>query len=451
MADIKTAILQVNQTLKDLIEERTQKLLAEVDDNIKSVNSSKLRFTYDQDLLEQCSTFGKVHHVTQPLSPSRTHVTSNHIHHAIVDQVSYIDIHLINEDGNKCLDVTPWEIKVTLMNINEEVNCIGEMVKIHEGVVTYKYAPTEPGEHRLHVTINDRNANGSPFNVTVEMPLYLKCINTHTLDGFYKPGGVVVGDSGEVIIVDSKGYKTVHVYNSQLELMMSFGDWGGGHGQCYDTIGVALDLKGNFLFVDGGNHRIHKYDRTGRHVKTIGEKGNGPLQFLRPTGIGVNRAGYVYVCDRSNDRIQILKPDLTFDKFFGDRDQMSGNLHYPWDVAFDSQGLVYVTDPGNRCIKKYTENGGFIMKMGPETTGKKEDELKCVEMLCIDQYDYIYATDRDANRVVVFDTSGRYHLYFGSYGSDNCQFYQPRGIAKDPFSGALYVSEVGNKRVQKIG
>lgn len=450
-ADIQSTILEVSKRLKDLIDERTQVLLAEAAENAKST-AGEIRFSYDEELTEHCRKFGRINRVDgSPVSPSKTHVTGSQIHKSTVDQVSYIYLHLRREDGKECFSIDRKSVKVKLTNINDEVECTAELVKMEGCVMTYKYTPIEPGEHQLHVTIDGSHVNGSPIRVDVAMPLHLKCITTHTLTGYYKPGGVAVGMAGEVAIVDGSGYNTVHVYNRQLELMMSFGKWGGGKGECYGAVGVAFDLKGNFLIVDGDNHRVHKFDRQGKFLQTVGEKGKGQLQFLRPTGIGVNKAGLVYVCDRGNDRVQILKPDLTFDKFFGMSGQMPGNLHYPWDVAFDSEGLVYITDPGNRCIKKFTSNGEFRMKIGPNTTGEAKDELQCVEMLCIDEYDYIYVTDRDANKVVVFDTNGEYHLSIGNYGYSEGQFYQPRGIAKDSTTGALYVSEVGNKRVQKLG
>jgi tripartite motif-containing protein 71 len=448
----KSTILDLSQQLKDSINARTQQLLNEVDD-ITCQSTGDCVFTFDKNLLDQCKNFGHVYLAsTCSPSPSNSHVLGNGVSQATVDQFSYIDIHLLDENGEECRhdDVDCVAISVKLMTINKETDCVGQQVKRDQNIIQYKYTPSKPGDYNLHITLNNMHIKDSPFAVTVGMPLRLRCIQTGMIDGYYKPGGIAVGPNGEIAVADSRGWKTVKIYNSQLELMLEFGDWGGGEGQCYETIGVTFDLQGNILVVDGGNHRIHKFDRSGRHLRTIGEKGSQIMQFLRPTGIGVNKAGFIYVCDRTNNRVQVFKPTLVFDSVFGGYGDEPGNLYNPWGVAFDSQGNVYISDVGHYCIKKFTPYGKFLKAIGPSTTGKPEDELKYIEMICIDEYDYIYVTERQLNKVIVFDTDGNYHTSFGGYGYGKGQFYLPRGIAKDIRSGTLYVSEVGNKRIQKF-
>ena len=49
-----------------------------------------------------------------------------------------------------------------------------------------------------------------------------------------------------------------------------------------------------------------------------------------------------------------------------------------------------------------------------------------------------------------FSTAGAYLAQFGSSGSGNGQFHGLGGIASDPTTGNLYVSDLGNNRVQEF-
>ena len=450
---IKEAIEKARVQLVSAIEKRTEELLALVNEG----NGTNRIFIFEEKLLESCKTFGTIIEENLLPQPSRCHVTGD-LQEATVDEASHATVHLLRGrlGESKDCEVKNLPVDMKLINIHGEVESEGERVRRRgddedSNQVSFRYIPREAGQHQLHINILGEPVRGSPFNnIDIKTPLKLKFLHDSTLSSFYKPGGVAIGPCGELAVIDTGGYDTIHVYNSQLEKVMSTGKWGSGNGQCYGPIGVTFDLTGNLLVVDGDNHRINKYDREGKHVMSVGQKGTNELEFLRPTGIGVSKAGYVYVCDRANHRVQILKPNLTFDSFFGGYGKETGYLHYPWDVAFDSEGMVYVTVPGQHSIKKFSPNGIYHSTVvSPSTQGFKDGEPMCLEMLCIDEYDYIYVTDRDAHCVFVFDTEGKYHARVGNCGSANGQFYNPRGVAKG--KGYLYVSEVGNKRLQRFG
>lgn len=65
----------------------------------------------------------------------------------------------------------------------------------------------------------------------------------------------------------------------------------------------------------------------------------------------------------------------------------------------------------------------------------------------MDQQDQYFITDRDNNRVQVFDQYGAYMNSFGTRGNKNGQFLGPEGIAIDQ-SGIVFVSDSENHRVQ---
>lgn len=429
--------------LRALIQEREDDLLSQLE-NKSSGSAANAKFTVDSSVEVTCATFGSLHFKSP--STSRSHVAGKGVQKAVVDEASYIEIHLIDDDGGVYHE-EDVAVRVELYNASERLECRGERVSEAGGVHRYRYVPLEPGCHQLRVTLSREPIRGSPYRVDVRMPVRTRFVPTTVLTDYYRPAGLACGPHGELAVVDNNGYDTLLLYNSQLECMIKCASRGSSGQQCYQPIGVAFDSEGSVLMVDGGNHRIQKFDRQGDHVKTVGSYGKEPLQFVRPTGIGVSRAGLVYVCDRTNHRVQILNHNLSFKKEFGGYGDAPGNLYNPWDVAFDSQGFVYIVDAGHRCIKKFTPNGEFRNEIGRDS--KDDLILKCPLMLCFDEYDHLYVTDSEAHAVVVFDCYGDYCFSFGEYGKGKGQLIEPRGIAYSK-DGALYVSDVGNKRIVKF-
>ena len=435
MMNLTKEIEESSEKLINAIRSRKNELISEV--NETPSDQKNLLFKVDDALETMCRSFGYLYKSSVCLS--NCNVYGQGLQRAVVDEANYIEIHLNDENGKSCDDSVP--VSVYLVQDNTEVKTVAERIKCNCNIWTYRYFPLEPGPHKLHINIQDQPIQGSPYNLVATMPLRMRCIPKIVQKGFYKLGGLAIGQQGELAVVDSRGYQTIHLYNSNLDLVMSFADYGSGAGQCYYPYGITFDLAGNIIVADGSNNRIHKFDRCGKLIKTVGERGHGPLQFSRPTGIAINRQGHVYVCDRDNNRIQILKPDLTYDRSFGEYGNDPGNLSSPWDVAFDTQHNMYIVDAGHRCIKKFAPYGEFLEQIGPAMTDS--EELKSPQMLCIDEYDYIFVTDFKRHQVIVFDTHGKYHTLFGENGSCKGQFNQPRGIAKAQ-DGTIFVADTGN-------
>ena len=434
-------VLMNLKKMKEAIEKRTEYLLKKASAETESGYSTI--FDFDESVLDACMKFGRV--CRTRARPDNCFATGRGLSEATVDEAAYLDIHLCCSDGSSCSDDTP--VAVTLKHASTGVmNCTGNFVRKAGGALTYKYYPQRPGMHALHVTVMRGEIPGSPFSVSVAMPLKLRFLPRDTLLNFRRPYGLALGPSGQLVMIDNDGYSTVHIYDASLDLVASFGKWGSGEGQCWNPVGVAFTNEGHLVVVDCGNCRVHKFDQAGNLLQTVGEKGSGPLQFLRPTGVGVNRVGHVYVADRSNDRVQILSSDLTSISSFGNfRDKSGGDLVNPWDIGFDSEGYVYVVDAGHTCVKKFTSNGEFRQKIGG--ADPEEGELKCPQMIAIDGNDYIYVTDRWSNKIAVFDTEGKYYFSYGQYGVDVGQFNEPIGIAVSS-DGKLFVSEAKNRRIQ---
>ena len=102
----------------------------------------------------------------------------------------------------------------------------------------------------------------------------------------------------------------------------SFGQEGSAPGKFNTACGVAVDMAGNILVVDGYNHRIQLFTAERNVIMGIvGSRGGGSGQVTYPVGIGISPSGKVYIVDCHNHRVQILNPDLTFSSKFWQQGQ----------------------------------------------------------------------------------------------------------------------------------
>lgn len=70
----------------------------------------------------------------------------------------------------------------------------------------------------------------------------------------------------------------------------------------------AFGPRGVYL-LDGGNHEVRVFDRTGAHVMTLGGEGEGPGEFQYPTHLVVGLDSSVFVWDRSLHRLTTFGHD----------------------------------------------------------------------------------------------------------------------------------------------
>ena len=52
---------------------------------------------------------------------------------------------------------------------------------------------------------------------------------------------------------------------------------------------VGVGENGHIYVVDGGNHQVAVFDKTGQRVNTLGERGEENGQFESPVGLGIGR------------------------------------------------------------------------------------------------------------------------------------------------------------------
>ena len=185
------------------------------------------------------------------------------------------------------------------------------------------------------------------------------------------------------------------------------------------------------------------------------------------TAAAVDSSGFLYVTDTNNKRITKFQFATTcpsgtsqvvagvcFVTKWGSNGNSNGKFNGPHGIAVDSGFNVYVVDYINNNVQKFTNTGGFLLKWG--SSGSGNGQFNSPHGVSVDSEGSVFVTDRGNNRVQKFGNTGGFLTKFGSACTTQpCpkdgQFNGPDGIGVGPGSGSsgkVYVTDVGNNRVQ---
>jgi DNA-binding beta-propeller fold protein YncE len=138
-----------------------------------------------------------------------------------------------------------------------------------------------------------------------------------------------------------------------------------GKGMFGNPHGLRCDKEGNIWITDNGDHQVMKFDKQGKLLLTLGKKGvagTTPDTFNRPTDIAFTPDGrYFYVSDGyGNSRVVKFTMDGKYVLDWGRKGTGPSEFHTVHSVAVDSGGLVYVSDRENNRIQIFDPNGKFL-------------------------------------------------------------------------------------------
>lgn len=265
-----------------------------------------------------------------------------------------------------------------------------------------------------------------------------------------QPRNVAIGPDGFLYVVDSGNHR-VQVFDSAGNYVRQWGEFGGDPGQFNEPWGIAVDDETVFV-ADTWNHRLQKFTHEGDLVGVIGQSGSpadgqlGGGLFFGPRDVLILPDGNLLVTDTGNHRLQIFDPEGNFKQSLGSQGTLPGQYYEPVGIAAGRDGSIYVVDTWN----------GRIQKLGPDYMPASEwtvdawygESINNKPYLAISPDDYVYVTDPEGYRVLIFDGDGNYVGRFGQFSNDVDGFALPNGIMADG-NGDIFVADAGNNRILK--
>lgn len=198
---------------------------------------------------------------------------------------------------------------------------------------------------------------------------------------FGRVSAVAVDKQGEVYVFH-RGEKAdpIIVFDAKGKYLRS---WGRENGKSIfgNEHGMRIDPDGNLWVTDNGDHQVIKFTRDGKRLLTLGVKG---------------KAG---------------TDDKTFNR--------------PTDIAFAPNGDFYVSDGyGNSRFIRFSKDGKFLNAWGKK--GKGPVEFNTVHSIAIDSRSRVYVSDRENNRIQIFDADGKLLKIWDHLGATQNIFITPK-------------------------
>lgn len=210
--------------------------------------------------------------------------------------------------------------------------------------------------------------------------------------------------------------------------------------------GIEGDSRGRIYISHRGPHPVLCFDRAGVF---LGEPGievieasvfydfsqTPPIAFGRRPwmhGLHVDPWDNLWITDVGRHLVMKFSPEWKLLMVLGTPDKSGETralLNQPTDALATPSGDIFVADGyGNSRIVKFSERGDFLCTWG--TRGTSDGQFHTPHVLAFDRKERLYVSDRENDRIQVFDPNGRllavwpgYHSINGvSLAPDDCLF-----------------------------
>ena len=260
---------------------------------------------------------------------------------------------------------------------------------------------------------------------------------------FNAPKGIAIGPDGSVYVADGGNHR-IQRFDATGKLILAWGSRGQGDGQFNEPWGIAVDKRGVVYVADTWNHRVQVFDSLGRFLAKWG----GPGQLFGPRSIAFTPDDQVLVADTGNHRVVVFDRDGNQVGHFGGRGGVEGFFAEPVGIAVDAFGHVYVADTWNRRIQKL--DLAFRPLAQWPIAGWESESILNKPYLAVDAEGNVYASDPEGSRVLKFGGTGNLLTVWGRSGVDT-SLALPIGLAVDEQSGSVFVVDGQSNRVVKFG
>jgi sugar lactone lactonase YvrE len=176
---------------------------------------------------------------------------------------------------------------------------------------------------------------------------------------------------------------------------------------------VAFDSKGNLWVLTRGNPSIYEFDNNGKFIRSFGEG-----LFTRSHGLRIDTEGNIWATDVTDHTVMKISPQgqvlmtLGTKKQRGEWNDSTHLLNEPNDIAFSRNGDIFITQGhtpganGDPRVLKFDKTGKFIKSWGGK--GKEPGKFDVAHGLAVDAKGQLWVTDRENQRIQIFDQDGKY-------------------------------------------
>lgn len=206
--------------------------------------------------------------------------------------------------------------------------------------------------------------------------------------------------------------------------------------------GIAVNADGSRIYVTQteGQAAVLLFDGGGTLLQTIKPPANTGTDHV-PVYIALEpKSGDLYVSDRPTGSIYVFSADGVFRRKFDPGATLNG--WQPLGLAFDGGGNLWVTDVSGpfNSVHEFGSDGTLLRTIG------EVGMFNFPNGVAVDPNGYVYVTDSNNGRLVVFDPSGAQRAVV-SRGAAQGDLGLPRGTAVDD-SGRVYVVDTTAQGVQ---
>ena len=259
------------------------------------------------------------------------------------------------------------------------------------------------------------------------------------------PASVAFEPNGHLLVL-TRGKQAFFEFNADGTFIRAFGD---GFTRAH---GLRLDREGNIWATDVGAHTVMKFAPDGTLLMTLGTKGeagtwdeaSGSHHFNQPNDLAIAANGDVFVVQGHTPNggdPRVLKFDRTgkFITTWGGKGTEPGKFAVAHGIAIDRGGLLWVTDRENQRIQVFDQDGRYVREM-------KYKGLPCAIDI---GRDAVFMVNGFAAQVLRLDLDGKVLAAMGKSGKGPGEFGEAHMIAVSP-AGDLYVADSVNGSLQKF-
>src|SRR6476646_2786955 len=244
----------------------------------------------------------------------------------------------------------------------------------------------------------------------------------------------VAFDSKGHLYVLSRGTKPLTEFDENGKFVRAFGD-----GLFTRSHGIRIDKDGNIWTTDVGAHTVMKLNHDGQVLLTLGEKGQAGVwddathRFHEANDIVIAANGDLFITQghtpgpgrggvQQNPGVLKFDKNGKFIKFWGGKGTEPGKFEVAHGIAIDAKGLLWVTDRENQRIQIFDQDGKYMREV-------KYAGLPC--SLDIGSQ-YIYMVNGFAGQLLRLDLDGKVLAAVGKPGNGVGEFGEAHFIAVSP-------------------